>query len=105
MSLNIGFFLPWRNGYGRQQKAMFVPTRQKHVCAHGYQPRVCADVHFRVGAQLHRIPSLRAQRRNPDCHREKTLDRVAALAMTMWMQLGTNLVPRTQRSASSAVRC
>ncbi|WP_210183197.1 hypothetical protein, partial [Bradyrhizobium sp. CCH5-F6] len=41
MSLNIGFFLPWRNGYGRQQKAMFVPTRQKDVCAHGYQPRVC----------------------------------------------------------------
>jgi len=77
-------------------------------------PPQCASAHkagndsctWRTKSMPH-TPSLRAQRSNPDCHRGKILDCFAALAMTMWRVRAPHfpLVPRTQRSVTSTVRC
>src|SRR3954447_14115841 len=52
-------------------------------------------------------PSLRAQRSKPVCRRGGILDCFATLAMTMWRERtpDSTLVPRTQRSVPSTVRC
>jgi len=71
--------------------------------------KVCLQVEMRTGCAMSSpvTPSLRAQRSNPESHCGTTLDCFAALAMTMWGERAPNsaLVPRTQRSASSTVRC
>jgi hypothetical protein len=71
--------------------------------------RVCLQFEMRTGRATPppHTPSLRAQRSNPESLRGGIPDCFAALAMTVLKQRASHstLVPRTQCSATSAVRC